>query len=303
MPDGPLHSIPFELLQVPGKDDLMIDHYDISYAYIFESLPNKNAKPVHVKSFGGFAPWYQMEEEGLDNVDDSQWIALRSGLIDIPEARKTTESLANKYGGKSWLGEKATKATFIAEAGNYDVLHLGMHSLLNEYSNALSSLVFYGSEDHELLLKEVQPLEIPASLVVLSACNTGVGRNVVGEGPLSLARAFFYAGTKSTLMSLWQVPDQQTSRIMQLFYNNLEEGMTRSQALREAKRTYLATASTLESHPAFWSGFVLVGDSSAMILPSRSATFGKMTKVGLLVVALLMIWFLFGKKIRSNFSS
>jgi len=300
MPDGILHSIPFELLHIPQSEIRMVDQYDLSYAYLFSSLPDTSSIANQTTTFAGFAPKYSKKLEEKQK-EDANLIAMRSGLIDIPEARKTTLELANRYDGEYWINEKATKSQFINNASNYDILHLGMHSLLNDHTNSLSSLVFYGDEENELYLNEIQSMNIPASLVVLSACNTGVGSNVIGEGPLSLARSFFYAGTQTTLMSLWQVPDEQTSKIMRLFYKNLELGLNKSKALADAKREYLTTASKLESHPAFWSGFVLVGDTKSLNIQPRQLINFTMIKYILGLLIILMISFFFGKKLRNLF--
>lgn len=298
MPNGSLHNIPFELLPTIDSDTLLIQKYDISYAYLFTSLPNAKMTGTKPLSFAGFAPKYNKNDQGIAHqieeetvMEDSKLLALRSGLIDIPEARKNVSTLAKKYNGISLIDDQATKENFISEAGKFDVLHLGMHSLLNEKTSSLSSLVFSGNDDNELYLREIQSMDIPASLVVLSACNTGVGRNIVGEGSFSLARAFFYAGAQSTLMSLWQVPDVQTSRLMQLFYANLEKGLDKSQALSQAKRDYLHTATVLESHPSFWSGFVLVGDITPMVFEVNHNPLIQNLKYPLIALLLgILIW-------------
>jgi len=301
LPNGPLQSIPFELLMLPDSEQRLIEQFDLSYAYLFSSLPKQNQKTKRGASFAGFAPIYQKEDtpdEPQVPSEETNYIALRSGLIDIPRARQSVAALTAQYHGKSWIGTKATKENFVENAQHYDVLHLGMHSLLNENTSALSSLVFSGKEGHELYLREVQSMDIPASLVVLSACNTGVGREVVGEGSFSLARAFFYAGAESTLMSLWQVPDEQTSRIMQLFYDHLNLGLSKSQALASAKRDFLDTASPLETHPAFWSGFVLVGDTSPIHIAEKSSLslrLGISLLVALFVGFALKYWFVRNK--------
>ena len=301
MPDDILHTIPFELLSNAEKYNSTSNDFDLSYAYSFSSLLSTTQNDNQSVSFAGFAPAYGKSPNDLDQDehqdDDSNWIALRAGLIDIPEARKNVSQLANRYGGDAWLQNKATKANFNTVAGNYDILHLGMHSQLNDFTSSLSNLVFSGESENELFLNEIQSMDIPASLVVLSACNTGVGRNVKGEGPFSLARAFFYAGTKSTLMSLWQVPDEQTSRIMNLFYTHLESGLNKSQALSKAKRDYLTTASTLESHPSFWAGFVLVGDVAPLSLQTKNDFFNATFVYGLVALLLaIVIWWFFNKR-------
>jgi CHAT domain-containing protein len=106
---------------------------------------------------------------------------------------------------------------------------------------------------------------LDANLVTLSACETALGREVRGEGYIGFAHAFFRAGTRSVVVSLWQVDDRATSRLMVRFYENmLERGMSRSAALGEAKRWLrdLEGRGGIRpfSHPSFWSGFILMGD-------------------------------------------
>ena len=101
-----------------------------------------------------------------------------------------------------------------------------------------------------------------AELAVLSACNTGRGQLAKGEGVISLARAFKYAGCSNVLMSLWQADDEATAQIMQDFYRHLQKGLGKDEAIRQAKLDYL-TASN-RNHPFFWGAFVLIGDDAPL---------------------------------------
>ena len=92
-------------------------------------------------------------------------------------------------------------------------------------------------------------------MVVLSACETGIGKLQRGEGIISLARAFAYAGAKSIVTSLWSVNDQKTKDLMLLFYKNLRKGKSKSEALREAKLSFIAKNDNPNAHPFFWAGF------------------------------------------------
>ncbi|MBL7808567.1 MAG: CHAT domain-containing protein, partial [Saprospiraceae bacterium] len=93
-----------------------------------------------------------------------------------------------------------------------------------------------------------------------SACETGIGEHLRGEGVLSLARAFAYAGAKSIVASLWSVNDQSTMQIMDGFYAGLKAGKTKHVALAEAKRLYLQKNPGNNAHPFFWAAFVGLGD-------------------------------------------
>ena len=107
-------------------------------------------------------------------------------------------------------------------------------------------------------------MPVNADLVVLSACETGIGEQQRGEGVLSLARAFAFAGAKSIVASLWSVNDQSTMQIMDNFYKEIKAGKPKNIALANAKRSYLLQNPGLGAHPFFWAGFVALGDMTAI---------------------------------------
>jgi len=121
--------------------------------------------------------------------------------------------------------------------------------------------------DGFLQMSEIFNLRLDANLVVLSACDTGTGKLRRGEGLIGLTRAFMYAGTPSVAASLWKVNDQSTSLFMEFFYQNLKEGQSKADALRQAKkhlmqtRAWSDTVSEEQSFaaPYFWAPFVLIG--------------------------------------------
>jgi CHAT domain-containing protein len=147
-----------------------------------------------------------------------------------------------------------------------------------------STLVFSpnneGGEDGFLKISEIYNLELNASMVVLSACNTGYGQLKRGEGIMSLARAFFYAGVPNVVMTLWQVEDKSGGRIMTDFYQNLARGTAKDMALRNAKLSFLTESDPIHQHPYYWSGYIVVGDSSAVFI-SRT--------IKLLIITMILI--------------
>jgi CHAT domain-containing protein len=102
-------------------------------------------------------------------------------------------------------------------------------------------------------------LKFNADIVALSACSTGLGKLVNGEGVLGLTRAFFYAGARNVAVSLWNVNDSSTATLMESFYLNLRRGLPESEALREAKLSLLRSSQPTWRHPYFWAAFVLEG--------------------------------------------
>jgi CHAT domain-containing protein len=117
-------------------------------------------------------------------------------------------------------------------------------------------------------------------MVVLSACKSGSGNLKSGEGIMSLARGFFYAGCPSALMSLWDVEDMSASHIMRYFYANLKQGKTKDRALQEAKIAYLKKADPLSSHPHFWQGMIMIGNPEPL--------FHGLEKFILIIIAVLL---------------
>ena len=114
-------------------------------------------------------------------------------------------------------------------------------------------------------------MKLNADLVVLSACETAYGKVEKGNGIASLARSFMYAGAPSLIVSLWHVNDLATSKIMKRLYQNLSEGMNKAEALRQAKLGYIKSAKSIYAHPAFWSPFIQIGDSSSLEVPQKGS--------------------------------
>jgi len=114
-------------------------------------------------------------------------------------------------------------------------------------------------EDVVLQMGEIMRLKLDADLVTLSACRTGLGKLLNGEGMVGLSRAFFYAGAKSVVVSLWNVNDIASAELMKAFFRNLNKGISNDDALRDAKLTLINGRQRTWRHPYFWAPFVLAG--------------------------------------------
>jgi CHAT domain-containing protein len=165
---------------------------------------------------------------------------------------------------KLCLGLEATEASLKREKlTDYKRIHFATHSVIDEEVPAMSgvvlSLVNTGDEDGVLRMNEIFNLDIDADSVVLSACQTGLGKLMRGEGMVGLTRAFMYAGSPRVVVSLWQVNDLATPEFMKAFYRRLTQGDSTTATLRRAKLAMLRSDIAAYHHPYFWAPFVLVG--------------------------------------------
>jgi len=240
VPDGALFYFPFEVLLLDKNMPL------VSYASSLMLYQEQKKTPVFFDEVkvGAFA---------VSNSNNK-----------LPKASIEINNILNIFNGKAFLNSSKTK--FIEQVNNYNVLHLAMHSNLDEAHPEFSSLNFYGEKENRLLISELYNENFKASMAVLSACDTGNGFYENGEGVISLSRAFNYAGIPSTVMSLWKVDDEATATIMTFFYSHLKLGETKDEALKNAKLDYLnAAEDPLLKHPYYWAGFVLTGNTDALV--------------------------------------
>lgn len=284
VPDGELNYLPFETFLKEGASQTktsyqelkyLINDYRITYNYSV-SLWNENIKKVKKKCKGHILAMGADYENVLDSTLLKHRLPvyqkLRKNLNILPAAKKEVTTLQEHFSGHFSLGKEASEAEFKAKAQDYEIIHLAMHGILNHEEPIFSSLAFTetgdSTENNFLHAYEISKMELNAQLVVLSACETGYGKIEQGNGVASLARSFMYAGVPSLIVSLWQVNDQSTSIIMQELYKNLDKGMSKAEALRQAKLYYMKGAAGVAAHPAFWSAFIQLGDHKAIVLDS-----------------------------------
>jgi len=148
-------------------------------------------------------------------------------------------------------------------------------------------------EDNYLYSHELFALDIPAELAVLSACNTGTGKIAKGEGIMSLGTAFQYAGTKSLVLTNWEVSDEITPKIMEYFYTNLKEGKNKAAALQQAKLQFLATTNAETNHPYYWGGFYLLGDVAPIQFQDTNYSYWIL---GISIVAMTLLGFFWNRR-------
>lgn len=287
IPDGMLGYLPFELLltDVPG-DDITVGEYsdlafvlktwNVRYEYAASLLVQSSPFREMSRDLFAVAPVYEQAQHQQGTLRSAEQPILSDIQWWPPLSfnQEEVSAIINIAEGTSLIGQAAQEQTFREQAMTYQVLHLAMHAFANDEAPLYSGLVFsQGNETTEedkqdpandgiLYAHELYNLSLTAEMAVLSACNTGIGKLAKGEGILSLARAFKYAGVPNTVMSLWQAEDHATSEIMSSFYILLRKGLPKHEALRQAKMTYLEQ--NKKTHPFYWATFVLYGDDQEL---------------------------------------
>jgi CHAT domain-containing protein/tetratricopeptide (TPR) repeat protein len=298
LPDGPLHTLPWAALahsQKSGRPEYLVEskpiHTAIS-ATLYAELKKERRPPgspaVDVAAFGD--PKYptlpekklavkrgehETPDEGIGAedeapVDPEVRSALRGGFRfePLPETRKEVEGIVRLYAPRSvaYLGENATEEKARSIGKGVPLIHFACHAVINERFPLDSALVFTipehpkeGQDNGLLQAWEIfEKVRIDADLVTLSACESGLGKEMGGEGLIGLTRAFQYAGARSVLSSLWKVEDRATGELMKRFYGYLKAGKPKDEALRLAQIDLIHSPEL--SQPISWAAFQLNGD-------------------------------------------
>lgn len=280
IPDKELAILPFDVLLASLPKDrsnfqsfsFLIKKYIINYNYSISILDQLNETKQSTPTNDyllAFAPFFNENPEILyAKLQDP--VALRYGLNPLPYSGKEVRQISTHYSNCSriLIADSASKKNFLNLAPNYKIIHLATHARANYFAGDFSFLAFSDFVNNmdlgQLTVAEIENLKLNADLIVLSACESGTGEQQLGEGVISLARAFTQAGCKSILSTLWKVNDLSTMKIMDKFYKELALHKSKSIALRNAKLTYMIENPGNASHPFFWAGFIGIGDISAL---------------------------------------
>lgn len=296
IPDGLLGYLPFEILLTAAPD-----YQDIDYAnlpYLFQKVPisysysatlryynenlNQDKKGAESEGLLAFAPKYDLKGNHIQTRAKK--------LKNLPYAEEEVLGIKEIMGGEAIINEEATKHKFLQEAQSGDFLHLAMHAQINDTLPMFSNLVFYQEDadslDYHLNTYEIFGLDLKASMVTLSACNTGSGKFQKGEGIMSFARGFIYAGVPSIIMTLWEIQDKSGSDIMKAYYTFLKNGLPKDVALQQAKNKVLQQANMSKSHPYYWSAYIVSGETDP--IPADNKLYYVLLIASFLLVIILL---------------
>lgn len=314
IPDAELNYLPFGALPTNYLDaniseselyrqvQYLIEKHPIVYNYsstLF--IKNYNVQPsTLLKQISTWAPDFKTIDQGI--LDKKLGDGIR--LEPLPGAKEEAKKIGSLFEHNTvLLGNEATETEFKKRASQAHVVHIATHGMLNDKEPMYSSLVLKNKDAEDGLLHtyELYNMQIAADMVVLSACNSGIGKLQKGEGVISLARGFAQAGVPNLIMTLWPISDKATQELMILFYGNLKKGQPKHKALQQAKIEFLDRARGRASQPYFWSAFLLIGNTATiepLIIPTSYLIWYLLA--GGLVVIILIVAFLLKRRLSKR---
>lgn len=299
-PHGALFNLSFELLtskKINTFQELqsvsLLNKHSLSYNYSLFLL-DKNRKTVDFENdFLAFAPEFNANMKANYKIAVKDSLELDKTYLKLlpqPFSVSLVEKISRKLKGKLYTNALASKQLFTNVKKEHKIIHIGTHAESDNLNPELSRLVFAKNiadsthlNNNYLYAFEIYNQNLNSKLAILTACETGKPSYQPGEGMLSLAHAFNYAGSESILTSLWQIDEQSSTQILDYFYAYLEDGLTKDDALKQAKLQYLKTAKGRTVHPHYWAGLIIMGDTAPVDFSSSSNI------VFLLIFAVILI--------------
>lgn len=266
IPTGRMGVMPFEALLTSDTDQetgsytnlpYLINSYSVRYEFSAGLLLQKTSTEVHEAQSPSILLCAPVE------------FGAQPGLAALPGTEQEIARIAELFSGRRMQSEIALRLDATEEKlkqhdlSKFGIVHFATHGIVDETAPELSRIYLLtnsDAEDGELFSGEIYNLELNASLVTLSACQTGLGKISRGEGVIGLSRALIYAGAESIIVTYWSVADQSTADLMTDFYSIFLENFRREnkpEALRRAKLNMIRQG--VYSEPYFWAPFALIG--------------------------------------------
>jgi CHAT domain-containing protein len=293
IPDGPLHTVPFDLLRPGTGGEPLASRFEISLApscstWLRWSRAQRAEAPSPVLALAD-----PTLSAGPGAPAGYRAATLASGLSlgPLPRARQEARSVVSRLGGGSRLvvGTDATERSIkTAELNRFRMLHLAVHAVVDEQHPERSALLLAPGADDEdglLQIREIVNLDLRGRLVILSSCSSASGTMVEGEGVMGLARAFFQAGAVAVVGSLWPLRDEEAAGLVEDMAAHLARGASISAALAAARRGKIKAGAPAAS----WAGLVVLGDGDFVPLPGGRAAAGVSPTLATLIAVLVLL--------------
>ena len=246
IPDGKLNFVPFEALIT--QKSTTTNFAKISYLSSYCNIAYNNSVLLYLNT---------ETNKKTKNTVLGIFPVFENTNLELTFSKTELAAIKNNFEGSYLEKNQATFANFSKQASHYSILHLSTHASSGDIYDSASIQFF----DQNILYTELYNLNINPGLVVLSACETGLGKFYKGEGAMSVGRGFQYAGAQNLLFSLWKVNDFTTSKLMENFYNNIHNKKSYFQSITDAKHEFLNdnTISNAKKSPYYWAPFVYYG--------------------------------------------
>lgn len=274
VPDDEFYRIPIEILPIHpvessqsfGSAEYMIEKYSISYLNTLADLQIEQSE--NPSDFD-----YDITGFGISNFQN----AGHQQLSDLPfspiEVVNSINNLETFERTNLFIEENSSESNFRSMAGTSKIIHMATHSRVMDNNPLFSSLYLFNNSENQLnnnglvddgIIRayEIFDLNLNADLVFLSSCESGSGGYIQGSGILGFSRAFSFAGAKSLILNLWPVRDQASAELTPQFYDFLNRGHDKAEAIREAKLNYI---NQRDSDPFLWGSFVLYGNTKPLV--------------------------------------
>ncbi|MEM6840937.1 MAG: CHAT domain-containing tetratricopeptide repeat protein [Bacteroidota bacterium] len=257
IPAGELSYLPFEMLTDNSESETYLLHdYALSYAFSGTLLYEAHRREIAEAYDQNVLAMAPFAGRNVRSVRDNFLSPLYFSRQEV-----------NNVGGSLYMEAEATKQLFLKIAGSYNILHLATHASVNDENPLQSFIAFYPQDEqsiagYRLYTHELYNLRLDSvNLVVLSSCDAGNGQLVKGEGIISLARAFAYAGCPNIMTTLWKADDKAAADIASQMHHYLKDGYAKDEALRRAKLDYLRNSENKDLRsPYYWANFIFIGD-------------------------------------------
>ncbi|MGY3793810.1 CHAT domain-containing protein [Aquimarina sp. 433] len=272
IPDYALQQLSFETLITSDKDhSYLIKDVEIRYAYSMSYLDQNDQKERNAPlDFLGVAP-VDFKIENLGSLVHS---------------KKEITTITDILSGDVLLEEQGTKTNVLDSIDQYRIIHLSTHADIDHHTSP-----WIAFRNQKITLQEIYATKNQSEMVVLSACKTSLGELNKGEGVMSLARGFFHSGTNSVVSSLWSVNDKANQELMINFYKNIDQGLSKSSALRNAKLQYINSHDGSELSPFYWGSLILIGNNAPISFSNHLSSFLWITILLVIIGIIILIYF------------
>ncbi|MBO6523810.1 MAG: CHAT domain-containing protein [Balneolaceae bacterium] len=293
IPDNYLYRLPLGILPIEqprssisyGSTEYLIEKLDIHYFTSINELVN-NSRGVSSDALYDFSAY------ALSDFSNFAAQNLPSLPFATEEVKSITSSLRNFDKKNIFLETEATKASFLQGAANSKIVHVATHSEVSEQDPLFSTIYLNNNTSQELTslyAYELFDAEMNNELIMLNSCSSGSGGYLQGSGIMGISRALRYAGANSLALNLWSVNDKTASEFAISFYESVDNGTPKWEAMRNAKLTLLKSGN---ANPYYWGAYILIGNTSPLT--------EKPAKAGFLYPFLLLIIVVSGYKIRES---